>query len=68
LAKRMKVKALKERKCYCCGETIAKGDECFAFVVNPSDPQKTEFDVIYTCSKCSDEDACRVRIKRKGAT
>ncbi|MEM3458703.1 MAG: hypothetical protein QXN36_03645 [Candidatus Bathyarchaeia archaeon] len=63
----MKVVALKEHKCFCCGASISKGEECFAFIVNPSDPEKNEFDVIYTCSKCSGEEACRIRIKRKGA-
>ena len=64
---RMKVTALKEHKCYCCGAVISKGEECFALFVNPSDPIKSEFDVIYTCSKCIEEEACRVRIGRRGA-
>jgi hypothetical protein len=63
----MKVIALKEHKCYCCGEAINKGEECFAFIVNPSDPEKSEFDVVYTCLKCVEEEACRIRIRRKGA-
>jgi len=62
----MKVVALKERRCYCCGGTIPKGEECFAFIVNPADPEKNEFDVIYTCLKCADEEACKVSIRRKG--
>jgi hypothetical protein len=61
----MKVIALKEHKCYCCGETISKSEECFAFIVNPSDPEKNEFDTVYTCSKCAGEEACKVRIRRK---
>lgn len=63
----MKVVALKEHKCYCCGGTIQKGKECLAFIVNPSDPKKSEFDVIYTCLQCADEESCKVRIRRKGA-
>jgi len=62
----MKVKALKEHKCYCCGAAISKGEECFAFFINPTDTSKNEFEVIYTCLKCSEEEACRVRIKRRG--
>jgi len=65
LGRRMKVVALTEHKCFCCGALISKGDECFVFIVNPSDPEKSEFDVLYTCSKCSGEEACRIRIKRK---
>lgn len=65
---RMKVVALKKHKCYCCGAMISKGEECLAFIVNPSDPEKSEFDVVYTCSKCTEEEACRIRIRRKGAT
>ncbi len=64
----MKIIALKEHKCYCCGTVIAKHEECFAFIVNPSNPEKSEFDIIYTCSKCSEEEACRVRIRHKGAS
>jgi hypothetical protein len=64
----MKVKALKEHKCFCCGATIKRGEECFAFFVNPSDPSKNEFEVIYTCIKCSDEDKCKIRIKRREAS
>jgi hypothetical protein len=63
----LKVIALKEHKCYCCGEIINKGEECFAFIVSPADPNKSEFDVIYTCSRCAEEEACRRRIIRKGA-
>jgi len=66
--RRMKVVALKEHKCHCCGATIGKGEECFAFFVNPSDPEKNEFDIVYTCSKCSEEEACRIRIRRKGVS
>jgi hypothetical protein len=33
--------------------------------VNPSNPSKSEFDVIYTCIKCSEEEKCRIRIKRR---
>ncbi len=62
----MKVVALREHKCYCCGEAIKKSEECFAFFINPADSAKNEFDVIYTCSKCLGEESCRVRIKRKG--
>lgn len=62
----MKVAALKEHKCYCCGGKISKGEECFAFIVNPAEPSKNEFDTLYTCSKCVEEEACRTRIKRKG--
>jgi hypothetical protein len=63
----MKVIALKEHRCYCCRETINKGEECFAFIVSPTDPTKNEFDVIYTCTKCVDEEACRRRITQKSA-
>jgi hypothetical protein len=63
----MKVVALNERKCYCCGEKISKGEECFAFIVNPANPAKNEFDTVYTCLKCVEEEACRTRIKREGA-
>jgi len=64
----MKVVALKEHKCFCCDAVIGKGEECFAFFVNPSDPKKNEFDVVYTCLKCSEEEACKVRIRRKGTS
>jgi hypothetical protein len=64
----MKVTALRGHKCYCCGLTIKKGEVCFSFIVNPKNPEKNEFDVVYTCSKCVDEETCMVRIKRKGAT
>ncbi|MEM3577016.1 MAG: hypothetical protein QXX51_00975 [Candidatus Bathyarchaeia archaeon] len=64
----MKVTALKEHKCFCCGAPIKRGEECFAFFVNPSDPSKSEFDVIYTCIKCSDEERCKIRIKRREAS
>ena len=63
----MKVVALKEHKCYCCEGIISKGEECFAFIVNPSNPEKNEFDVVYTCSKCAGEEACETRINRKGS-
>ncbi|MEM4703688.1 MAG: hypothetical protein QXJ02_01265 [Candidatus Bathyarchaeia archaeon] len=64
----MKITALKEHECFCCGKTIKKGEECFASFVNPSDAQKNEFDVIYTCSKCIAEESCRTRIERRSAT
>jgi len=64
----MKVVALKGHKCCCCGAIINKGEKCFAFFVNPKDPNKNEFDVVYTCSKCAEEEACRTIIERKGAT
>jgi hypothetical protein len=63
----MKISALKEHKCYCCGAIISKGEECCAFIVNPSNPDKNEFDVVYTCSKCVEEETCRVRVTRSGA-
>ncbi|MCS7114807.1 MAG: hypothetical protein RMJ15_09410 [Nitrososphaerota archaeon] len=63
----MKVKALKDHECFCCGETIRKGAICFAFMVKPEKPDKNEFDVVYTCLKYSEEEACRVRIRQKGA-
>jgi hypothetical protein len=63
----MKVTALKKHTCYCCGQTIKKGEACFAFIVNPKNPTKNEFDAVYTCSKCVDEETCRVRIKKKSA-
>lgn len=64
---KMKVTALEEHTCYCCGETIEKEEICFAFIVNSRDPRKNEFDVVYTCSKCVDKENCQVRIKKKGA-
>jgi hypothetical protein len=64
----MKIAALKEHKCYCCGSIINKGKNCFAYIINPSDPDKNEFDVIYTCLKCADEEACKTRIKRRDAS
>lgn len=63
----MKVTALGKHECYCCGELIGKGDECFVFFVTPSDPAKNEFDVIYTCLECAEEEKCRARIKQKNA-
>jgi len=64
----MKVKALKEHTCFCCGEAIKKGEVCFAFIVNPENPEKSEFDVIYTCLRCSGEETCQIRVRQKGAT
>jgi len=63
----MKVIALKEHQCTCCGAVIGKSEECFAFIVNPADAKKNEFDVVYTCSKCVEEEACRIRIRGRGA-
>ncbi|MEM3696703.1 MAG: hypothetical protein QXQ94_04265 [Candidatus Bathyarchaeia archaeon] len=63
----MKIVALKEHTCYCCGETIKKGEECIALFVNPSNPAKNEFDVIYTCLKCFGEEACKIRIEKRKA-
>jgi len=48
----VKVTALEEHECYCCGEKISRGEECFVFVVDSADPEKSEFDVIRVCSKC----------------
>lgn len=62
----MKITALNDHKCYCCGSTIKRGEECFAFMIAPRDSEKSEFDVIYTCLKCLDEESCRVRIKERG--
>jgi len=64
----MKVIALKEHTCFCCGGTIKKGEVCFAFIVNPENPEKSEFDVIYTCLRCSGEESCQIRVRRKDAT
>lgn len=64
----MKIMALKERKCYCCGASIGRGETCFAFIVNPEDPKKSEFDVSYTCLKCAEQESCRVKIKSRGAS
>ena len=61
----MKVKALSNHKCYCCGKTIEKGEECIIYFVPSSDPSQREFDTIYTCLKCAEEESCRVRIERK---
>jgi len=41
---------------------------CFAFIVNPENPEKSEFDVIYTCLRCSGEEACQIRVRQKGVT
>lgn len=62
----MKIAALRNHRCYCCGSPINKGEECFAFIVTPSNPQKNEFDVIYTCSRCVNEEACKVKINARG--
>lgn len=64
----MKITALKEHKCYCCGATIGKGETCFTFIVNPADQKKSEFDVTYTCLKCAEQESCRVKIKIRGAS
>jgi hypothetical protein len=64
----MKIVAQEKHKCYCCGTIIAKGEQCFALFVNPSDPNVNEFDVIYTCSKCAGQDSCQTRIRRRGGT
>ncbi len=64
---KMKIVALKERECFCCGKTIGKGDACFASFVNSPDPQKVEFEVIYTCSDCIEKEKCRIRIRGRGA-
>ncbi|MDH7563449.1 MAG: hypothetical protein QHH24_00995 [Candidatus Bathyarchaeota archaeon] len=62
----MKVVALREHECYCCGGTIKKGEECFALFVYSSEPKNREYDVIYTCSKCINEETCKTKIgKRK---
>jgi hypothetical protein len=58
----MKITALKNHRCYCCGSIIKKGDECFAFIVAPFNPQENEFDVIYTCLRCIGEEACKVKL------
>lgn len=63
----MKVKALKDHECFCCGKMIKKGEFCFAFMISPENPEKNEFDVVYTCLKCSEEETCQVRIRHKGA-
>jgi len=63
----MKVIALKNHRCYCCGSIIKEGEECFVFMVAPLNPSKSEFDVIYTCLKCLDEESCRIKIRERGA-
>ncbi|MEM2341394.1 MAG: hypothetical protein QXX94_04355 [Candidatus Bathyarchaeia archaeon] len=64
----MKIRALKDHKCYCCGTVIRKGDECFAFLVAPLNPDKSEFDIIYTCLNCLNEDSCIIKIRERGGT
>lgn len=63
----MKIVALKNHKCYCCRRTIKKGDECFAFIVAPLNPEKNEFEVIYTCLNCLNEESCIIKIRKRGA-
>lgn len=62
----MKIKALKNHRCYCCGSVIKRGEECFAFIVAPPDPEKSEFEVIYTCLNCLNEESCVVKIRARG--
>jgi len=64
----VKITALREHICFCCEGTIKKGELCFVFIVNPEKPEKSEFDVIYTCLRCSGEEACKVKIKQKNVT
>ncbi|MEM1544485.1 MAG: hypothetical protein QW795_07365 [Candidatus Bathyarchaeia archaeon] len=62
----MKIIALRNHKCYCCGKMIRKGDNCFAFMVTPLNPEKDEFEVIYTCLDCLDKESCVIRIRERG--
>ncbi|MEM2913257.1 MAG: hypothetical protein QXR06_02805 [Candidatus Bathyarchaeia archaeon] len=62
----MKIIALRNHRCYCCGSIVNKGEECFAFIVTPSNPQENEFDVIYTCLRCVNEETCKVKINARG--
>ncbi|MCX8171475.1 MAG: hypothetical protein N3E47_05855 [Candidatus Bathyarchaeota archaeon] len=57
--------ALKKHKCYCCGRVIRKGDSCFVFIVAPLNPEKSEFEVIYTCLNCLNEESCVTRIRER---
>ncbi|MEM0216263.1 MAG: hypothetical protein QXT06_05330 [Candidatus Bathyarchaeia archaeon] len=61
----MKVKALTEHVCYCCGGIIKKGEDCIAFLVSPENPERAEFDVIYTCLKCSLEESCQIKVRKR---
>lgn len=64
----MKITALKEHKCFCCGGIIKKGELCLAFIVSPENPEESEFDVIYTCLNCSEEETCQIKIRQKSVT
>ncbi|MEM2027518.1 MAG: hypothetical protein QXW55_03160 [Candidatus Bathyarchaeia archaeon] len=50
------------------GRIIRKGDECFAFMVPPLNPEKNEFEVIYTCLNCLNEESCVIKIRERGGT
>ncbi|MBC7129779.1 hypothetical protein H5T51_00975 [Candidatus Bathyarchaeota archaeon] len=63
----MRVKAITDHVCYCCGGAIKKGEECIAFIVSPENPDKAEFDIIYICLRCSVDKSCQVKVRKRSA-
>jgi len=62
----MKIRALKNHRCYCCGRIIERGNECFVFLVAPFNPEKSEFEVIYICLDCLNKESCIIKIRERG--
>jgi len=61
----LKVKAVVDHECYCCQDTIKKGEDCLIFMVTPSKPEENEFDTIYMHMSCGENPECKRLIEAK---
>lgn len=55
----MRITAIEDHKCSCCGNTIKKGTDCYIWFNYPEDRTKTEYEVLYECIECTEKQKCR---------
>lgn len=56
----MKIKALIDHKCSCCGDNIKKDNDCYVYLGYPTN-DKEEFTTYYECVECTEKELRHTR-------